>query len=205
MVSVKQDSPQELFQHPELGGYFRYLQVLQPHETPDYGYLRGIFTSQFSETKLVNDNFYDWDMDHEREICKRRTQQMYNEAITNLESQMDQIKTQDRDKLPEIVEKLLDAHRYLLKSQFPTYISVGLRNDKDYLFVIAAGIARLEANCISQMSAPEIPARLIDRAYSDVCAFAELWPGFKNWERLLNSFVKFARLENEEVIGVFLS
>jgi hypothetical protein len=84
MILAKTRSLQDLLSHPWLGEYFRYLNDRQPDKAPDYEYLRNIFIRQLDEARLVNDGAYDWGIDEEREICRKRTLHML-EKIAGLE------------------------------------------------------------------------------------------------------------------------
>jgi hypothetical protein len=188
MILAKTRSLQDLSDHPLLGEYFRYLSNHQPNKAPDYGYLRDIFIRQLDEAGLVNDGAYDWDMDREREICRKRTLQILGK-ITELEIDADNAKGQD---LVKPLEELLKAHRYILKQQYPSYVSLKLRTDQDHLFAIAKGIAGLKAHCLNRMGRPHIPISLICHAYSNICAFAELWPDF-TWDAALGDLSRILR------------
>lgn len=98
------------------------------------------------------------------------------ERISDLEIEMTKMEGQN---LAEVLEDLLTAYCYVLKTQFPSYISLELFTDDNHRLAIAKGIARLKGFCISQMSAPDNSIELISRAYSNVCAFAELQLEFK--------------------------
>jgi serine/threonine protein kinase len=199
-VLANQAFPEKLLDHRELGEYFRHLHALQLNELPNYQYLRNIFAHQLNEAGLVDDNHYDWnadqDQDQDREFCRRQAKQIY-ERIADLGVQITQIKGQDReDQLPKTLRVFLKASRYVLKIQLPSYISLGLLKDENHLLVIASIIATFKAYCISKMGAPEIPTELINRAYSDVCAYSQLWPEF-NWKEQLKDLVEFMRRRME--------
>ncbi|KAH0545326.1 hypothetical protein FGG08_000625 [Glutinoglossum americanum] len=198
IATKKQNLLQELPDWPKLVEYLSYIHGLEPHEVPNYNYLRSIFARQFTEAGIIDDNSYDWTVwrlgrewqRHVREFC---------DGITKAEEH-----TVAEGYRAECLSQLLERY-YDFLTRVNYYTLAGLRNDEEFLATIEDNIQKLGHWIRLILEIPGIPL-IICRAHEYTSTFTKLWPEFGDildaYRQSIAKVVK-QRRENQKIDTIY--